>query len=61
MLNPHGAMYNMAAKDLKLAVAIAEAIYEVDKDIILLGLANSELIKAGERVGLKVAKRSVCW
>lgn len=54
-VKPHGAMYNMAAKDLKLAVAIAEAIYEVDKDIILLGLANSELIKAGERVGLKVA------
>lgn len=54
-VKPHGAMYNMAAKDLKLAISIAEGIYEVDKDIILLGLANSELIKAGERVGLKVA------
>lgn len=54
-VKPHGAMYNMAAKDLQLAKAIAEAIYEVDKDIILLGLANSELIKAGEQVGLKVA------
>lgn len=54
-VKPHGAMYNMAAKDSKLAIAIAEAIYEVDKDIILLGLANSELIKAGEKVGLKVA------
>lgn len=54
-LKPHGAMYNMAAKNSVLAMAIAEAIYEVDKDIILLGLANSELIKAGEQVGLKVA------
>ncbi|MBU5485110.1 LamB/YcsF family protein [Clostridium sp. MSJ-11] len=54
-VKPHGAMYNMAAKDSALAIAIAEAIYEVDKDIILLGLANSELIKAGEHVGLKVA------
>ncbi|MEW9095600.1 MAG: 5-oxoprolinase subunit PxpA [Clostridiaceae bacterium] len=54
-VKPHGAMYNMAAKDWALAIAIAEAIYEVDKDIILLGLANSELIKAGEHVGLKVA------
>lgn len=54
-VKPHGAMYNMAAKDLKLAISIAEGIYEVDKDIILLGLANSELIKAGEKVGLKVA------
>lgn len=54
-VKPHGAMYNMAAKDSVLAIAIAEAIYEVDKDIILLGLANSELIKAGEHIGLKVA------
>ncbi|KHO39896.1 LamB/YcsF family protein [Clostridium tetani] len=54
-VKPHGAMYNMAAKDSVLAIAIAEAICEVDKDIILLGLANSELIKAGEHVGLKVA------
>lgn len=54
-VKPHGAMYNMAAKDLQLSKAVAEAIYEVDKDIILLGLANSELIRAGEYVGLKVA------
>lgn len=54
-VKPHGAMYNMAAKDSVLSIAIAEAIYEVDKDIILLGLANSELVKAGKHVGLKVA------
>ncbi|MFZ5966236.1 MAG: LamB/YcsF family protein [Bacillota bacterium] len=54
-VKPHGAMYNMAAKDYSLAKAIAEAIHEVDKDIILLGLANSEMIKAGEEVGLKTA------
>lgn len=54
-VKPHGAMYNMAAKDEKLARAIAEAIYEVDKDIILMGLANSEIIKAGKEVGIKVA------
>ena len=54
-LKPHGAMYNMAAKDYELAKAIAEAIYEVDNDIILLGLSNSQLIKAGNELGLKVA------
>lgn len=54
-LKPHGAMYNMAAKDCKLAAAISEAVYEVDPEIVLLGLANSELIKAGEHVGLRVA------
>lgn len=55
-LKPHGAMYNMAATDVKLAQAIAEAIYEAAPEVILLGLANSEMIKAGKAVGLKVAQ-----
>ena len=38
---PHGALYNMAGKDMDLAMAIAEGIYSVDKDVILLGLAGS--------------------
>lgn len=54
-VKPHGAMYNMATKNKKLAIAIAEAIYEVDQEIILLGLSNSELTRAGKKVGLKVA------
>lgn len=52
---PHGALYNMAAKDMALATAIAEAIAEVDSNIILLGLANSLMIEAGRQAGLKVA------
>ena len=52
---PHGALYNMAGKDMDLALAIAEAIAEVDKDVILLGLANSKMIEAGRQVGLRVA------
>ncbi len=54
-LKPHGAMYNMSAVDYKLARGISEAVYEIDSDIILVGLANSQLIKAGKDVGLKVA------
>lgn len=54
-VKPHGALYNMAAKDKELAMAIAEGIYEVDKNLILVGLANSELTNAGKLVGLKVA------
>ncbi|WP_129598175.1 LamB/YcsF family protein [Anaerophilus nitritogenes] len=54
-VKPHGAMYNMAAKDYALAKAVAEAIYEVDENVILMGLANSALIKAAEEIGLKVA------
>ena len=52
---PHGALYNMAGKDMDLALAIAEAIAEVDKNIILLGLANSKMIDAGKQLGLRVA------
>ena len=52
---PHGALYNMAAKDPALARAIAEAVYEVDPDIILLGLANSCSIEEAKKVGLRVA------
>ena len=52
---PHGALYNMAGKDMDLAMAIAEAVYEVDKDVILLGLAGSKMLEAGKQVGLRVA------
>ncbi len=54
-VKPHGALYNMAAKDPSLANAIAEAVYEVDPQMILVGLANSELTKAGVKLGLKTA------
>ena len=52
---PHGSLYNMAGKDMDLAMAIAEGIYSVDKDVILLGLAGSKMLEAGKQVGLRVA------
>ncbi len=54
-VKPHGAMYNMAAKNYKIAYAIAQGIKEVDSELILLGLANSEMIKAAKEIGLRVA------
>jgi UPF0271 protein len=54
-VKPHGALYNMAAADYGLAKAIAKAVYEIDKDIILMGLSGSELIKAAEDTGLRAA------
>lgn len=53
-VKPHGALYNMAAKDAALAEAIAEAVYKVDGSLRLYGLSGSELIRAGERIGLTV-------
>ncbi len=54
-VKPHGALYNMAAKDYNLARAIAEGVYKVDKELILMGLAGNELVKAGKDVGLRTA------
>ncbi|MDR1886024.1 MAG: LamB/YcsF family protein, partial [Synergistaceae bacterium] len=38
-VKPHGAMYNRAAKDRSLADAIASAVRDAGRDIILIGLA----------------------
>lgn len=54
-VKPHGALYNMAAKDYKLALALAEAIAEIDSKIIMLALANSKMVDAAKDVGLRVA------
>lgn len=54
-VKPHGALYNMAAKSRALSEAIAEAVYMVDPELILFGLAGSELVKAGEKTGLRTA------
>lgn len=54
-VKPHGALYNMAAKDEKLATAICEGVYEYDSSLILLGLANSQMLKCAEKVGLRFA------
>lgn len=51
----HGALYNMAAKDDQLAKAIADAVKAVNPGLVLMGLANSCLTKAGEEAGLQVA------
>ncbi|WP_079527559.1 LamB/YcsF family protein [Halobacillus hunanensis] len=54
-VKPHGALFNMAAKDAVLAKAIAEGVYDVDPELILFGLSGSELVKAGRNAGLKTA------
>ena len=54
-VKPHGAFYNMAAVNDKLAEAICRGIYEVDPELIMLGLAGSAHIKAAESVGLRTA------
>ena len=57
-VKPHGAMYNMAARDYEIAETIAQAIYEIDKDLIFVCLANSYMVDAGRNIGLKVANEA---
>jgi len=54
-VKPHGALYNMAARDAALADAIARAVREFDAGLVLFGLAGSALPRAGTAAGLRVA------
>jgi UPF0271 protein len=51
-VKPHGMLYNQAAVESELAEAIARAVKAVDPTLRLVGLAGSELIRAGEKQGL---------
>jgi len=57
-VKPHGALYNMAARDRQLADAIAGAVRAFDPGMLLVGLAGSELPAAGTAAGLRVAREA---
>lgn len=54
-VKPHGALNNQACEDAALADTLARAVRAVDRDLILLAPALSELAAAGDRAGLPVA------
>lgn len=54
-VKPHGALYNMAAKDVQMARTIAQAVKDFDESLILYGLTNSFLISEARAAGLKTA------
>jgi UPF0271 protein len=53
-VKPHGALYNMAARDAGVARAIAQAVAALDPALMLVGLSGSQLIAAGQAAGLAV-------
>lgn len=55
-VKPHGALYNMAAKDRGIAEAICQAVVAVAPEAILYGLSGSELVKEGSAQGLVTAQ-----
>ncbi len=54
-VKPHGALYNVGARDMKVATAIAEAVKKIDPTLIFYGLSGSHLISEAEKIGLKAA------
>ena len=54
-VKPHGALYNMAAKDPLLANTIAKAVHDIDPRLIFFGLSGSYLISEAEKLGLQTA------
>ncbi|MGC9676324.1 5-oxoprolinase subunit PxpA [Staphylococcus warneri] len=54
-VKPHGALYQMGAKDKSIASAIAQAVYDFDKTLVFVGLANTLLISEAKKLGLKTA------
>ncbi|HEY1910171.1 MAG TPA: 5-oxoprolinase subunit PxpA [Vicinamibacterales bacterium] len=54
-VKPHGALFNMAVRNLELASAIANAVAAFDSSLILFGLPGSEILNAGRAAGLRVA------
>ncbi|MDQ0393876.1 LamB/YcsF family protein [Labrys monachus] len=52
----HGSLGNMAAEDPDLAMAYARAVKAADPDLILVVMPGAETEKAGERLGLRMAR-----
>jgi len=52
-VKPHGALYNQAAVDLDLAILMAEVVAEIDRDLMLYGLAHSTMARAATEVGVQ--------
>lgn len=55
-VKPHGALYNLAARDAAVAGAVAAAVRECDPQLVLFALAGSVSAAAGEAAGLRVAQ-----
>lgn len=57
-VKPHGALYNLAARDRAVADAIAAAVHGIDPGLWLYALAGSALARAGRAAGLRVAEEA---
>jgi 5-oxoprolinase (ATP-hydrolysing) subunit A len=54
-VKPHGALYNLSAKDAGTANAIAKAVKDFDESLLLFGLSGSHSINEAKKTGLITA------
>lgn len=55
-VKPHGALYNMSARDAQVARTIAQAIKDFNEELVVYGLSNSCSIAEAKKLGLKIAQ-----
>ncbi|WP_246796202.1 5-oxoprolinase subunit PxpA [Burkholderia perseverans] len=51
-VKPHGALYNQAARDARIADAVVAAVHDFDPSVAVFGLAGSGFVAAARRAGL---------
>jgi UPF0271 protein len=59
----HGSLYNMASVDVAVAEAVARGVARSTRpgeNLVLVGLANSAMIDAAEKVGIPAAAEGFC-
>jgi len=54
-VKPHGALYNQAVHDRKIAEAIAEGVAQWNRNVVLMGLAGSPMLDVFRSAGFAVA------
>ncbi|MDE9485750.1 LamB/YcsF family protein [Xenorhabdus bovienii] len=52
-VKPHGALYNTIANDERQALAVIEGILVIDPNLVLVGLAGSNILRLAQEKGLK--------
>jgi UPF0271 protein len=57
-VKPHGALYNLSARNVGVAATIATAVAAFDRTLVLVGLSGSQSIAAARRVGLRTASEA---
>ncbi len=53
-VKPHGALYNQAAADARLARAIVDGVRDVDEGLVLVGRSGGALLTVGVAAGMRV-------